>query len=298
MSSPSNFIATVDTTLAEKMKIDLEEQGFSFTFPQHTLFQAKKKGITCTLYKSGKLMVQGKEKDPFITFYLEPNILKTFTYSYPESNMDMFPHIGVDEAGKGDVFGPLCVGAVFATENQIKILLEYGICDSKKLSDKKISLLASKVKKLCLHRCVNIYPEKYNIMYAKFKNLNTLLAWAHATAIVDLHQQSHCKNVTIDQFAKEEVVEKALTNKGLSLNLTQKFKGEEDVVVAAASVIARDSFVQGIAKLEKSYNHTIPKGASYATVDAGKKFIACQGKQELHKIAKMHFKTVNEMTTH
>src|SRR3990167_7228766 len=133
MSKSPCFVAEVNLELAKKLRIDLIEQGFEISNPEYTIFQAKKNGISCTLYSSGKLTVQGKDKDDFIAFYLEPEILKNVSYSYPESTHDTKPHIGVDESGKGDVFGPLCICSFYADSNGIQTLIKMGIKDSKKL---------------------------------------------------------------------------------------------------------------------------------------------------------------------
>ena len=74
-------------------------------------------------------MVQGKESPSFIEFYLEPELLQSFEYTAsqiaPSHDLSSFhPHIGVDESGKGDFFGPLCVAGVYATNEQISQLLD------------------------------------------------------------------------------------------------------------------------------------------------------------------------------
>ena len=114
MAKTSCFTANIPLELADKIKQDLIQQGFEIQKPPYTLFSAKKKGISCTLYESGKLTVQGKERGPFIEFYLEPEILKEFRFSHPEAHVDQTPHIGMDEAGKGDFFGPLCISALYS----------------------------------------------------------------------------------------------------------------------------------------------------------------------------------------
>ena len=53
----------------------------------------------------------------------------------------------------------------------------------------------------------------------------------------------------------------------------QRHKAEEDIAVAAASILARDEFVKGLAKLEKQFNMELPKGASSAVDAAAKKFV-------------------------
>lgn len=292
-SSP--FVAQIDPALAPQMKTELMGQGFELTAPQYTIFSARKKGVTCTLYSSGKLVVQGKEMQEFIEFYLEPQILKSFTFSNPTEHLDLTPRIGIDESGKGDFFGPLCVAGVYATSEQIPELVKLGVCDSKKLNDAAIRKLAPKIKALCAHHTIRIGPAKYNELYAQFKNLNRLLAWGHATTIEALVNGSKCRQVTIDQFADESVVERALAQKKIDVELTQRHRAEEDVVVAAASILARDLFLFGLEQLSKQFNIDLPKGASSAVTAAGRRFAKEHGVDALPQVCKMHFKTLDSI---
>lgn len=288
------FVATINLALVDKLKNDLSLKGFVFSTIPYALFNAKTKGISLTLYESGKLVIQGKDKDDFILYYIEPEILQAFSYSHPYAQSDMTARIGVDEAGKGDFFGPLCIASFFGNEESIQELINWGIKDSKKLVDAQIEVLASKVKTFP-HEVISIFPSKYNELYEKFQNLNTLLGWGHATAIENLVEKTGCKKVIIDQFAKEHVVESALRRKKLDIELTQKHKGESDIVVAAASILARDAFVKGMRRLEEKWNFSLPKGASKQVVAAGKKFCELYGKDNLPLVAKMHFRTLEEL---
>lgn len=291
----SCFVAQIDLSLKEKLRNDLIDQGFQLTTPPYTLFSAQKKGISCTLYTSGKLTVQGKDKEDFIHFYLEPEILKSLSYSHPEIEIDLTPRIGIDEAGKGDFFGPLCIGGVYGDEKTIKELLDIGVKDSKTISDKNVILLKNKIQRLCPHAVVRILPKKYNELYASFHNLNKLLAWGHATAIGELVAKTGCRNVIIDQFASEHVVESALRQKHLEANLTQKHKAESDPVVAAASILARAAFLEGLEKLGEKVGMTLPKGASQQVITAGKALVSKLGEGILEEVAKLHFKTKEEV---
>jgi ribonuclease HIII len=287
----SNFIAQIDLNLADKLQEGLKTQGFELSQPPYTLFQGKKKGITCTLYTSGKLMVQGKEMGSFIQFYLEPEILKTFAFGYEELQLDLAPRIGVDESGKGDFFGPLCIGGVYAADQQVRHLAQIGVKDSKLLSDATILKIAQKIRKDYLYHIVRIGPEKYNELYEKFGNLNLLLGWGHATVIEQLIEKSGCERVIIDQFAAEHVVEDALRRKKKKAVLTQRTKAEQDLVVAAASIIARAAFLEGLEKLEQTWEAPFPKGASEKTVQSGVQLVKKHGPQILGQVAKKHFKT-------
>lgn len=291
----NTFVATIDLSLARKLEEDLVGQGFKMTKPAYTVFSAQKTGVSCTLYTSGKITVQGKDKDDFIAFYLEPEILKELSYTYPEAELDMTPRIGGDEAGKGDYFGPLCVAAVQAGEEQIKLLLKIGVRDSKNLSDKTALTLSYKIKEIAPHSIVRIFPLKYNELYTQFKNLNQLLAWAHSTTISELIEKTGCNKALIDQFAKEPLVEMRLKKTHPTLDFTQRTKAEQDPVVAAASILARAAFLEGLDSLSKKIGTQLPKGASHQITVVAKKLVAEKGKDILNEIAKVHFKTTEDI---
>jgi ribonuclease HIII len=295
MTKTSCFSATIDLTLESKLRADLAEQGFEFTKPPYTVFSAQKKGVSCTLYTSGKLTVQGKEMGPFIEFYLEPEILKKFDFSHPLANTDLQPRIGMDEAGKGDFFGPLCIGALYADEAGIKTLIEWGIKDSKTLSDATVLKLAKKIRATFSYTVIRFFPLKYNELYAKFKNLNRLMAWIHTTALAELSQKTGCKKAILDQFADASLVDRQVTQKKLDVQLEQRTKGESDVVVAGASILARAAFLEGLQKMAEEYEMEFPKGASNAVKLSARKYIEKYGETALGNVAKMHFKTAKEL---
>jgi ribonuclease HIII len=263
-------------------------------------FESPKANIV--FYESGKLVVQGKGTQEFIEFVLEPEVLKQARLGYEAVlNPDLLlPRIGVDESGKGDFFGPLCIAGVYINENMVKTLKDAGVRDSKNISrDKKISDLAAMIRKTpgCVVQTVAIGNEAYNRLYAKMGSVNTMLAWGHARVIENLLAQKSQMNpppvkAISDQFAaSKSVIEKALMTLGKGFQLVQRHKAEEDLAVAAASILARDEFVKGLAKLEKQFEVKLPKGASAAVDATAKKFVEERGAGELAKIAKMHFRT-------
>jgi len=87
------------------------------------------------------------------------------------------------------------------------------------------------------------------------------------------------------------VIEKALMAAGREIELVQRHKAEEDIAVAAASILARDEFVNGLGRLEHQYQMKFPKGASAAVDAAAKAFVEKRGGEELAKVSKMHFRT-------
>ncbi|HEX3628495.1 MAG TPA: ribonuclease HIII [Verrucomicrobiae bacterium] len=263
-------------------------------------FESPKANIV--FYESGKLVVQGKGTQEFIEFVLEPEVLKQAKLGYETIlNPDLLlPRIGVDESGKGDFFGPLCIAGVYINESIVNAWRDSGIRDSKNISsDKKIAELAEKIRKTpgCVVDVVTIGNEAYNRMYTKMQSVNTILAWGHARVIENLLGRKHEMNpppvkAMSDQFAaSKSVIEKALMKAGREINFVQQHRAEEDLAVAAASILARDAFVTGLSRLEKQFETELPKGASAAVDQAAKKFVHDRGAARLGTIAKMHFRT-------
>ncbi|MDX8431752.1 MAG: ribonuclease HIII [Candidatus Algichlamydia australiensis] len=285
------FVTKLKKELFDKLHSDLQERGFVFTKPPYTIFSARKPGLIVNLYESGKLTVQGREQEEFIRYYLEPELLQDFSFTQNLDNPDLSARIGIDEAGKGDFFGPLCIGGIYADEQTISQLIKLGVRDSKRMTDPKIMNLATQIKKIVPYSLIRIFPTKYNLLYAKFRNLNELLAWGHASAIEELATKTGCNSAIIDQFASEHVVERAVAKKGLEMQLTQRTGGESDPVVAAASILARTAFLEGMQTLSKQVNLTLPKGAGPQVIEVGRSLVDRDGKEILGDVAKLHFKT-------
>ena len=115
-------------------------------------------------------------------------------------------HIGVDESGKGDFFGPLVIAGVLTDEKNAKYLTELGMKDSKKLSDKKILYFAKEIKKNAPHSVIAISNARYNELYSNIKNLNKLLAWGHARAIENILEKNTCEYALSDTFGSETLL--------------------------------------------------------------------------------------------
>jgi ribonuclease HIII len=287
---------------AAKLQAALQQRDWKPRTVAYARFAFESDKANVVFYESGKLVVQGKGTGEFVEFLLEPEILQQAKLGYETVlNPDlMLPRIGVDESGKGDFFGPLCIAGVYVNATVIKAWQELGIRDSKTISsDKKIAELADKIRNTpgCVVNAVQIGNEAYNRLYTKMRSVNTLLAWGHARVIENLMGLRYRMDpppvkAISDQFAASKtVIEKALMNEGRSLQLVQRHKAEEDIAVAAASILARDEFVKGLARLEKQFSVKLPKGASAAVDTTAKQFVEEHGVDELAKISKMHFRT-------
>src|SRR6059058_3284436 len=127
---------------ATKLRTLLEGLGFEFSPKEWTIFFAQKNKLSVAVYEKGpKVLVQGRNVEEFVQFQLEPKILGEAKLGYEEVHSpEMFePHLGVDESGKGDFFGPLVISGVYVDRGIARKLLDAGVVDSKKIgSDARI----------------------------------------------------------------------------------------------------------------------------------------------------------------
>jgi ribonuclease HIII len=291
----NTYTAKFDTTKESELKQKLEKNGFNFQQVMYAFWRAQKNGLSVTLYNSGKLLVQGKETDNFLKEYLGIENSTQTVLALSETKIKYSSWIGTDESGKGDYFGPLVIAGVLVDEENIKKLSQFNIQDSKKLNDSTIEKVAAQIKANSTFSVIVINPAKYNELYSKFKNLNTLLAWGHARAIENILEKKPCKNALSDKFGNESLIKNALLKKGRSINLEQRVRAESDLAVAAASILARNEFVQRIKKLSLEYGINFQKGASQKVKDQASAFTNKHGFESLKNIAKLHFKTTKEL---
>jgi ribonuclease HIII len=298
----TSYTCKLTDAQAASLHEHLRANDYKFRDVPYARFAGEKEKTNVVFYESGKLVVQGRGTQDFVEFVLEPLILQEVKLGYETVlNPELLaPRIGVDESGKGDFFGPLCVAGVYLNESMISSWKTAGIRDSKNIgSDRRIAELAQLIRDTpgCLYAVVPIGNEAYNRLYAKMKSVNTLLAWGHARVIENLMAVAYRMKpppvrAISDQFAHDKgVIAKALMTLGKGIELVQRHKAEEDLAVAAASILARNEFVTRLRDLGKKYEMVFPKGGSAAVDAAAKDFVARFGAGDLVKVAKTHFRT-------
>lgn len=313
----NSYSATYNRLELSKIREIFEKDGAIFEQKPYMEFQARGENYVASYYCKGKFLIQGAKTQRILELLgISGAVLADCTnnanFSVDKSQKSAqintqttlmgtgtqikYPHIGTDESGKGDFFGPLCTAGVYMTEEQAKKFSEMGVCDSKKLTDEKIEKLAIVLKNEVKYDVVTINPKKYNELYNNFKNLNKLLAWAHATVIENLISKTDAKTALCDQFGSERFILNALKTQGKQIELLQMPKAEQDTAVAAASILARNEFVKNIEKMGKKYGFKFPKGASNLVENCAKNFIEKNSIKELENVCKTHFITYKKVT--
>jgi len=287
----------------EEFRAFLAERGFTFESHPHQVFLARKGNAVVNLYESGKIVFGGSDAKLIEEVTARVNSLGAVPVEkkiveLPPLDVP-FPHIGTDEVGKGDYFGPLVTAGVLATLEIAQELGRIGVKDSKLLSDTTVANKASQIRNLCgskRYRIVIVPPLKYNILIREMKNVNRILGWAHARAIEDLLANGEgCTLAVADQFGDPGYIRDSLMARGRKIELVQTPKAERDLAVAAASILARDTFLRKREELSKAYGVEFPKGSSNV-IDFGKRLVAEHGPEILPNVAKLHFRTTGQIT--
>lgn len=227
------------------------------------------------------------------------------TIAAPAGHAITRPMIGTDESGKGDFFGPLVVAAVYVSPAEAAALAAAGVRDCKTMSDSAALARAEHIQRAAPHAIVTLKPEEYNSLYEETGNLNRLLASCHARVIKDILGKVDCDYVLIDQFGDKRLVEQALMENGglvtrasvtlASVTLEQRPRAEDNIAVAAASVVARARFLEAMRDLSHEYGADFPKGASAQVDAAARAFVRDFGGENLRRVAKLHFKNARRL---
>ena len=288
MAGLNMFVDRIDDATGAQLEEMLRSAGYEFREVEYARFGAKGESVSVVLYTSGKLVVQGKGASDFRLHRLQE------LTGLPEPRLKVAT-IGCDEAGKGDYFGPIVVAAVAMTPEEEQFLDEIPLCDSKTLSDRQIAGAAEHLRNVVPHEVIVIGPRRYNELYAKFQNVNHLLAWAHGKAMLAVKDKTGIDHVLLDKFCDESVVKRALGARSSEIDLHSRPRAEDDPAVAAASLLARDAFVRGIDRLRHVAGRPLPKGAGSPVLKAGRELVKERGRGILAEVAKVHFRTTGQL---
>lgn len=301
MPAPSSFSFKLTPPQQDTLERILRSGSYRLRDVPHARVAAEKEGAQIVLYTSGACVVQGKGAQDWVTFVLEPEVTAEARLGYEEVlDPDRFdPHMGVDESGKGDFFGPIVISAAYVDPDIVPKLQALNVRDSKRItSDRVAEDMAKSIRGILGDRCtvITVGPRAYNRLYASMRSVNRLLAWGHARAIENvLERVPTCPRAISDQFGPREQILRALMQKGRSIDLVTRTKAESDPAVAAASILARAAFIKALRDIGAQHGVEIPKGASAQVREKAVEIVRAKGPEVLLDIAKCHFKTTDEV---
>jgi len=209
--------------------------------------------------------------------------------------LDGTPRVGIDEAGKGDYFGPLVVAGVRVTGGEpAKSLQEIGVRDSKEISVLGVRRLSERILEVVSPenvRVIVLSPREYEVRRAAAGNINGLLGEIDAEIIGELARDVAV--VVVDEFARSARDDlESFVPAGVRLEVRPR--AEDDAAVAAASIVARARQLEEIEHLSERVGFRLPLGATHV-VDAGRRVLAELGEDGLAGMAKTHFATTRRV---
>jgi len=209
--------------------------------------------------------------------------------------LDGTPRVGIDEAGKGDYFGPLVVAGVRVTGGEpAKSLQEIGVRDSKEISVLGVRRLSERILEVVSPenvRVIVLSPREYEVRRAAAGNINGLLGEIDAGIIGELARDVEV--VVVDEFARSARDDlESFVPAGVRLEVRPR--AEDDAAVAAASIVARARQLEEIEHLSERVGFRLPLGATHV-VDAGRRVLAELGEDGLAGMAKTHFATTRRV---
>ena len=209
--------------------------------------------------------------------------------------LDGTPRLGIDEAGKGDYFGPLVVAGVrVAGEEMAAELREIGVRDSKTVGVLGARPLAERILGAVGPenvRVVVLGPEEYEARRRAAGNVNDLLGEVDAGIIHEL--QDEVELIVVDQYAKGARARLA-SSVPSGVRLEVRPRAEDDAAVAAASILARARQLDEVDRLSETVGFRLPLGATHV-LDAGRRVVRERGRRELDRVAKTHFATTKRV---
>ena len=279
-----NRVYEANTEQINRIVNSFDEEYF-VTPPEHADYCIRFDECIITIYKSQKVMFQGKTADLYSTIFfpVEPETM---------------PQAGSDEVGTGDYFGPICVCACYVDRSIYARIKNLNLVDSKQLTDAQIMSIGPQLLQVVPHSLLSLDNAKYNQVNAT-NNLNMIKARMHNKCYLNLRQKGIVlpELVVVDDFCGERNYYNYLRNDPQIVDSIHfETKAENKFVsVACAAIIARFSFLYFLDKMGEKYHCTFPKGAGSQVDEFAREFIKRYPASELANVAKLNFKNTERI---
>ncbi|MBL7008597.1 MAG: ribonuclease HIII [Planctomycetes bacterium] len=312
MNHASTHVLKLDQAAGQRLADALNRAGYEFRHVQHARFQARGEGVVATLYDSGKLVLQGRGLQSWAERFLGDERLppaagngngndgngngkRSRLSDEEEQRLAELPEVAVgsDEAGKGDTFGALVVCAMAVPAGGAARLREAGVCDSKRLTDARVRILAAWLRKEYPHAERLAVPDEYNQLHRDHgSNVNRLLTEMHCEVLLRVQAQTGIGAFIVDRFGADSPVTRQLARSAPAVMVHEIPRAEVHPAVAGASILARDRFLEDLERLSEMMAVDLPRGSGAPVPPALRRFLEIHGPEQLGRVAKLHFKNV------
>lgn len=200
--------------------------------------------------------------------------------------------LGIDEAGRGSVLGPLVIAGVIIPEKMNKILERMGVKDSKRLAPHRRTILSRKLKKMFEYEIVVISALEIDKMRADGINLNDIEKNAMRDLIIKLNPE---KAIVDAVDVKAERFQMNLCE-STGVNVVAEHKADDKYIqVSAASIIAKAERDAQIDEINKEYLKLGGIGSGYPSDPKTKEFLTNYTYDEMPDFVRRSWATVAKM---
>lgn len=276
---------TIKLNSEQKQRLYDAFREYETDAPQYADWQLRPENCVITCYTSGKVVFQGKDAEVYASPFRDT------------ADAIPLPEAGSDEVGTGDYFGPVCVSAAIVTKEDLARLHELGVRDSKAVTDADIRRIAPELKQLLPHTILIVSPSHYNQVHTT-TNMNAIKAKLHNQAYLNLAAKQTLPSFCIvDQFAPKPMYYSYLRSEpNVVRTLHFETKAENKYpAVGAASILARNAFLEYMDKMEEYYGMKFAKGSGAPADRCATEFVERFGKEKLGEVAKLHFKNTEKL---
>jgi ribonuclease HII len=200
--------------------------------------------------------------------------------------------LGIDEAGRGPVIGPLVVAGVMIPERKFSILRKMGVKDSKKLTPERRRFLARKIRRIARVFTVKISASDIDRMRERGFNLNEI----EKIAIKRIIAEAQPDRVIIDSVdVKPERLEEEIRSHFGEIEVTAEHGADTRYYpVAAASIIAKVERDLEIESIQKKNRKLGDIGSGYPSDPRTREFLESFTYDELPDFVRRSWATVQK----
>ena len=199
-------------------------------------------------------------------------------------------HIGCDETGSSDFFGPLCVVACYIDERDFEWLLSIGVRDPKDMDNHELVRIAREIKDRLIYSLLILDNSHYNAMVKAGNNLANIKAKLYNQAVTNVMQKvgMPVKNKLVNQFVSPKTYYNYLKNEVIVVkDLTFVQKGEEKyLAIICSMILSRYAYLQYFTNMSRSLKMKLPHGNSNSVDTTAIEIAKKCGPKMLFKVTK------------
>lgn len=199
-------------------------------------------------------------------------------------------HIGCDETGSSDFFGPLCIVACYIDERDFDWLVSLEVRDPKDMDNHELVRIAREIKDRLIYSLLILDNSHYNAMVKAGNNLANIKAKLYNQAVTNVMQKvgMPIKDKLVNQFVPPKTYYNYLKNEVIVVkDLTFVQKGEEKyLAIVCSMILSKYAYLQYFTNMSRSLKMKLPHGNSNSVDSTAIEIAKKYGPKMLNKVTK------------